>query len=134
MTMDKRRKPSPQAPVATRPVQDRAADDTLAVVGTGVLHVDRHYSIPVQLSMGSEDGIATGLFEITADWEILGNEWALGSFEAGMLHFEVCGAHFLARPLGTMKPMGALLVPAAPFFRALAYETSKEERPWRYFG
>jgi|HubBroStandDraft_4_1064222.scaffolds.fasta_scaffold945897_2 hypothetical protein len=58
MTREKRRKPSPQAPAA-RPVQDSVADDTLNIVATGLLHVAWYYSIPVKLSMGSADGIAT---------------------------------------------------------------------------
>jgi hypothetical protein len=57
--MEKRKKPSPR-PVATRPAQDIAPDDTLTIVGTGVLHVETRNALRAAPSYRTPIGCCSG--------------------------------------------------------------------------
>jgi hypothetical protein len=121
---------------ASRPtptIQDSAEEQSITAFGLGVFHLSSTCRIPIKFSLKSEDAVAPGTFEVTADSEILALEWIHGAFEEGLVHVEVCGVHFLTRVMAQMKTNGALLLQAGPFYRELAHEMASEPRPWRTF-
>jgi hypothetical protein len=123
----------PAPPSQTLPFQDSADEHSITAFGSGVFHLGSKFRIPIKFSITSEDGVAPDVFEVTSDSEILVLEWVKGGFDEGFVHVEICGVHFITGVIAHMKSNAALLLHAAPFYRALAQETAYQPRPWRSF-
>jgi hypothetical protein len=84
---------------------------------------------PVLLSMSWSDGMAPGLLVVRAHAEELERAFVNGSFEGRTVRIELCELDFRTTVRGLDNVTGALLLDAAPLFRAMARALAVRSRP-----
>jgi hypothetical protein len=105
------------------------APNWIEIAGEAIFGRGPTLRIPVRLGMASVDGLVPGLLEVTADAEVLERAFVNGSFEGRTVKIEVCDLDFRTSVRGLNKATGALLLDAAPLFRAIARALAERSRP-----
>jgi hypothetical protein len=105
------------------------APNWVEIAGEAVFSRGPTLRIPVRFGMVSVDGMVPGLLEVTAEGEVLERAFVNGSFEKRVVRIELCELDFRTTVKGLNKVTGALLLDAAPLFRAMARALAVLSRP-----
>ena len=93
---------------------------SLCFIGGGVLRVTAEKWGPVALYAHSIDDFVPGVLEVSGEYQLID-----AACHRTTIRLELCGLTFRARVMGQRKETGALLVAAAPMFRAMARTINK---------